>query len=190
MESRTIWRRRILMMLVVGLAIAIPLTLILRDSGEPAAESAQPSLDEVVPLNPVVGDSEIDAVYQVPKGWRLEREGRTLTLRSRDETAQIGIGSPGKAEESDAILDEALAALKDTYDDVEVSPGTGKRVGGLPAEGAVVSAKSQGAELRILVAVTEGRRRAYLVEVFTAASAPPGRVAEAQRFLDSLELKG
>ena len=184
------WRRRILLMLVVGLVVAIPLTLVLRDSDEPAAESGEPSLDELVPLNPVVGDSEIDAVYQVPEGWRLEREDGALTLRSSDETVQIGISSPGRADESGSVLDQALAALKDTYDDVEVSPGSGKRVGGLPAEGAVVSAKSQGAELRILVAVTEGRRRAYLVEVFTAASAPPRRVAEAQRFLDSLELKG
>lgn len=190
MDATTIWRRRVILMVVVGLVVAIPLTLLLRDDDEPEAEPERPSLAQRFPLNPPVGDSEIEASYRVPKRWKLDREGGAVTLRAPDDSVQVGITSPGPSEDSQALLDQALASLKATYDDVEVSPGSGKKVGGLPARGAVVSARNGKTELRILVAVSEGKKRAYLVQVFTAAGAEPRRVAEAQRFLDSLEYQG
>jgi hypothetical protein len=190
MTMSTIWRRRVLLMLGVALLVAIPVTLIVRDSDEEPESQEQSSPVEELALNPAVGDSEIQALYQVPKGWKLDREGEVLKLSSDDDLVQVGITSPGPAEDSKELLDGALASIKDTYDQVEITPGSGKKVGGLPAKGAVVAAKGKEADLRILVAVTEGRERAYLVEVFTSAAAPPTRVAEAQRFLESLELEG
>jgi hypothetical protein len=55
----------------------------------------------------------------------------------------------------------------------------------------VIAAKTpDGNELRIVVAVAKGKKRAYLVEVFTAANAPVERVREAQVALNSLRLEG
>jgi hypothetical protein len=190
MNSRLIWRRRAVLMAVIGLIVAIPVTLLLRDSDDKPASAEQSPGIERIPLNPAVGDSEIQAVYQVPEGWDLKHEGDVLKLASADDMVQVGITSPGPAEDAGKLLDEALAGIEETYDAVEVNPGSGKKVGGLPAKGAVIAARAKDAELRILVAVTKGEERAYLVEVFTAATAPPRRVAEAQRFLNSLELEG
>ena len=63
---------------------------------------------------------------------------------------------------------------------------------GLAAKGAVVSARNPNddIDLEILVAVAEGHKKAYLVEVFTADGASARSVAEAQRLLNSLRLTG
>jgi hypothetical protein len=191
MNLSVIWRRRVVLMAIVGLVIAIPVTLLIRDSGEDEpTTSTEPDLDEELPLNPSVGDRQLDARYSVPKGWRLKRDGEVLTLRSPDKTVQIGISSPAPAGESEQVLDEAVTALKGAYESVKVSAGSGKKVGGLPAKGAVITARGDNVHLRIVVAAMAGDKKAYLVEVFTSASAPPESVAQAQRFLDSLRLRG
>lgn len=187
MQSGTIWRRRALLMLVIGLVIAIPLTLLLRNSGEDEPKPEAGSIAEEFPLNPAVGDTEIEAVYQVPKGWKLERKGEALTVISEDGAVRIGITSPDG--EPAEILDSALAELESLYDNVQVKQGATK-VGGKPAKGAVVSASQDGLDVRIVVAVSEGEKRDYLLEVLTAATAKPGDVGGAQRFLNSLEFEG
>jgi hypothetical protein len=184
-----IWRRRVVLMAIVGLVIAIPITLVIRGSDD-EAEPASSTVAENPPLNPEVSDHRLDADYSVPKRWRLNRKASALTLSSPDKTVRIGISAPGPAEDAGQVLDEAVISLRASYESVEVSPGSGRRVGGLPAKGAVVSARGDNVNLRILVAAMEGEKRAYLVEVFTAASAPASSVAEAQLFLDSLRLRG
>lgn len=191
MQSNTIWRRRAILMVVVGLVIAIPITLLIRDSGEKdEPEPSGPSIGERFPLNPPVRDSGVDASYRVPEGWKVDHNGEAVKLHSADKSVQIGITSPGPATAADQILAQSLDALRASYESVEVDPGSGKKVGGLQSKGAVVTAQGDKVDLRILVAVVAGEKKAYLVEVFTATSARPARVAEAQRFLDSLELKG
>ena len=173
-------------MAVIGLAIAIPVTIIVRGSGDDDEPVAAPSVAEELPLNPAVNDRELHARYSVPKGWSQKEAKDTRKLHSKDGSVQVGISTPGSAKDSGEILDAALASLRESYKAVDVSPGSGKRVGGLPAKGAVVQAASHKVRLSILVAVATGEKRSYLVEVFTAADAPERPVAEAQRFLDSL----
>jgi hypothetical protein len=188
--SATIWRRRVLLMLVVGFLVAIPVTLIARDSGdEPTSPSATttPSLDEQFPLNAGVRDTGLGARYQVPKGWKEAKKASVVRLLSPDKSVQIGISAPGPASDSGQILSTALVDLKGTYEHVDLAKGSGKRIGGLESKGAVVTARTKsGTELHVLVAAAAGKRLTHLIEVFTAAGAPVQRVAEAQRALDSL----
>jgi hypothetical protein len=189
MSSGQIWTRRVILMAIVGLLVAIPVTLIVRggDDEEPAAE---PSIEDQLPLNPGVSDEKLKASYQVPKGWTQDTKHEVLTLRSDDRSVRIGLASPAPADESGQVLKSALAGLKDSYESVEINPGSGKELGGLPAKGAVVHAEGDKIDLNILVSVMAGKKRSYVVEVFTPAGAPAKPVAQAQQFLNSLKLKG
>ena len=176
-------------MAIVGLVVAIPVTIILRggDDDEPAAE---PSIEDQLPLNPGVRNDRLRASYQIPEGWKEETKHGVLTLRSDDRSVRIGLTAPADADESGQLLDDTLAALKGSYESVKVNPGSGKKVGGLPAKGAVVHAEGDKIDLSILVSVMAGKDRAYLLEVFTPTGAPGKAVAQAQQFLNSLKLKG
>jgi hypothetical protein len=186
-----IWRRRVTLMAVIGLAIAIPATILIASSGGDDEPASVPGIDEQLPLNPAVNDKHLDAAYSVPEGWSLkESDAGTLKLHSEDGSVQVGISSPGPAKDSAEILQAALASIRGRYQQVEVQRGSGKHVGGVPTKGAVVRARSDDVELGILVAVATGDKRAYLVEVFTNAEAPARPIAEAQRLLDSLRFKG
>jgi hypothetical protein len=186
--SATVWRRRVLLMFALGLLIAIPVTLLLRSSGsDDSADVATPSLERQLPLNPSVRDSGLGLSYQVPEGWRQHKASSVIQLRSPDRSVQIGVSTPGPASDSRQVLQAALADLRSSYKGVSVAAGSGKKLGGLEARGAVVAATmAKGTDLRILVAVAKGQRRTHLVEVFTGAGAPAERVAQAQRALDSL----
>jgi hypothetical protein len=185
-----IWRRRLVLMAVVGLVVAIPVTLLVRsadddDGGGGAADSA-----EQLPLQKASSDKGLAITYSAPKGWKSKREGDVLTLQSRDGTVRVGIAAPAAARAADRVLDDALAGLRASYDSVEVNPGSGRMIGGLEAKGAVVSARSDKVDIRILVAVAAGRKRAYLIELFTSEAAAGKPVTQAQQLLNSLRLKG
>jgi hypothetical protein len=190
--SATIWRRRVLLMLAIGLVIAIPVTLILRgsDDGEGGATTtttAPPSLDEALPLSSAVRDAGLGVGYQVPHGWKEQKKASVIQLRSPDRSVQIGISTPGPVKDANQILNAALTDLRSSYRNVKIAKGSGKKLGGLQSRGAVVDATARkGTDLRILVAAAKGPKQTHLVEVFTAAGAPVKRVAEAQRALDSL----
>jgi hypothetical protein len=184
----TIWRRRALLMLIVALLVAIPVTILIRGGGD--EESAAPTLAAPA-LNPGVKSRALDVSYQVPEGWKESKKAKAIQLRSNDRSVLIAIASPAPASKSGPLLDDTLASIRSGYRDVRIQPGSGRQVGGLDAKGAVVAAKTRdGNELRIVVAVAEGKKRAYLVEVFTAVSADPERLREAQVALNSVRLEG
>jgi hypothetical protein len=187
-DRGAIWRRRVALMAAVALVVAIPLTLLIGDDDDDAVEAPVATAPA---LNPVAGDRSLDVNYQVPEGWTERKKAKAIQLQSRDRSTLIAIAAPAKASEAGRLLKDTLAAFRSGYEDVDVRPGAGKQVGGLDAKGAVITAKTpDGNELRIVVAVAKGKKRAYLVEVFTAANADPERVVEAQVALKSLRLEG
>jgi hypothetical protein len=172
-------------MLIAGFAIAIPITLLIRGGG---GDSAGPATRTAPPLGPPVRDRGLAVRYRVPKGWKESRQASAIRLLSGDRTAQLVIAAPASAAASEEVLDDALAAIRSGYEDVEIASGSGRKVGGLRAKGAVISARNRrGARLRILVAVARGKKRTHLVELFLAASdSGPQRVRQAQFAVDSL----
>ena len=178
-----------MLMAIVGALVAVPLTLLIRggDDDEPEAPVTTPATESPA-VGPAQRDRGIGVRYQVADGWREQKKASAIRLRSPDRNAQIVIASPAPASESESVLDDALAALRSGYEDVDVTSGSGPRLGGLRTKGAVARVRTrEGARLRVLVAVTKGERRAYLVEVFTAADAAPERIREAQVTLNSLK---
>jgi predicted Zn-dependent protease len=191
---RTIWIRRAALMAIVGLLVAIPVTLLIRggddEGGTPtspvttAAEQPEPE------LGPDASDPGLDVTYRVPKGWKESKQASAIRITAPDKTAELVLAAPGPADDADEVLDEALEAFRVAYEDVDVAPGSGRKVGGLEAKGAVVSAKQGDRELRIVVAVAEGEERAYLVEVFTISGLGPERLRETQVALNSIRFDG
>jgi hypothetical protein len=188
-DQGQIWRRRVLLMAVVALLVAIPATILIR-GGDDDGDGETP-VAAAPALNPAVGNKSLDVTYQVPEGWKESKKAKAIQLQSEDRSVLIAIAAPAAAPRAGRLLNDTLASIRSGYKNVEVRPGSGKQVGGLNSKGAVIAAKTpDGNELRIVVAVAKGKKRAYLVEVFTAANAPVERVREAQVALNSLALEG
>jgi hypothetical protein len=193
MTPSTIWKRRVALMAIVGVVIAIPLTLLLRggddDNRAPAGTQVTTPLPEPE-LGDAKSDQGLDVDYRIPDGWSQAKKESAIRLASDDHAVQIVIAAPADASQASGVLDQTLASIRDGYDDVKISRGSGKKVGGLEAKGAVVRASTGDVGLRILVATAAGDERAYLVEVFTAADVGPADLRSAQAALNSLKLKG
>lgn len=172
-------------MAIVALVVAVPITLVV--GGEEGAEAPSGITPASPKLRPAAVDRELGIAYRVPQGWSDRERRNAISLRSRDRTIEVVLAAPAPATRANRVLDEAIAAVRSGYRDVRIEPGSGQRIGGIRVQGAVASARTaNGVPLRILVAVGRGERRAYLVEVFTAATAAGSRLREAQAALNSL----
>ena len=188
----TIWKRRLVLMAVVGVLVAIPLTFLLR--GDDDGEGATPATPTTTLPEPKLGaaksDRGLEIDYRLPEGWSESKKESAIRLASDDHAVQIVIAAPADASEAPGVLADTLSAIRRGYEDVHMSHGSGKKVGGLKAKGAVVRASTGDVDLRILVAVAAGDERAYLVEVFTGNDVSPLDLRDAQAALNSLKLKG
>lgn len=156
------------------------------DDGTRAAPPPPPRPPEIAG---VFNDPRVGVVTRRPEGWEAERRRNAVRMVSEDETVVVSVSSPGRARDHEEVLESAVAALQSQYSDVEVGEGDGRTIAGRPTASAVVSAtNARGTELRVLVAGVEGRREAYLVQVFAAEDAGERRLAEAQAIIGSLQL--
>jgi hypothetical protein len=126
-----------------------------------------------------------------PRGWSTSRDRRGVRLRSADRSTLVAITAPAGARDDARVLKAALRAVRRGYRDVRIISSSTTTVGGRPAASAVVSARNRkGTRLSILAAGAQGRRRAWLVEVFAAAGGSTSRLVEGQVALRSLRLSG
>lgn len=176
-------------MAIVGLVVAIPVTLAIQ-GGDDSSDAPAPPEPDLPELGPVTVDRDLGVALRLPAGWESGRKQGAVTYRSADRSVLIAISSPGPAEDSDAIQKEAVAAVEREYRQAEVLDRTSKpKLGDQPASSAVLSARRPegGGALRILVATAKGEKRAYLVEVFAGGSSA---LVEAQALLNNLRLGG
>ncbi|GEM_PF-2595809 len=184
-----IWRRRALVMGVVGLLVAIPITLLAHSGGHGgrAVKTAGPR----VQLNPRVVDSRLEVSYRVPRGWHDSERAGLIELRSGDAATAVSIGAPAGAPAYARVLSDALSAIRDRYSNVRVSARSSGRLGGLPARTVALTATSpSGMPLAIAVTGARGKARAYLIEVFTNTRGAPASLVQAQALLNSLRPSG
>jgi hypothetical protein len=189
-------------MAAVALAVAIPVTLLIRGGGDDGGEEAidstpQPPAEVTLPLKPrPVVDESLGIEARVPEGWTTSRSDQAIRLQSPDRTAEVAITAPGPAAEPAEVLHTAVADVRRNYQDATGIPNagkglSGKRVGNLPASSAALLARTKGGtQLRILLAAASGESHAYLVEVFSALESPDQRLVEAQTILNTLQLTG
>lgn len=194
MQSQaTIWRRRIVLMLVVGLAFAIPVTLILRDEdGEPAPPPEAISADPPR-LGKVKFDEDLEISMRLPVGWTSNRKQGVLLLKSADGQARVALSAPGPDEDADQLHSEVLTRFGDFYERFEVETRKKKaKIGGLRGEASAIEARAEGEkqELGIVVSTAAGKKRAYLVVAYTPLVRPGEATIEAQSLINELKLVG
>lgn len=189
-DPRTIWKRRIVLMAIVGLAVAIPVTLLIGEKDEPAAPEAI-----VVPdpqLQATEYDRDLGLELKLPDGWTKKRSKDVLTLSSADKAARVAISAPGPAEDANQLHSEVIAGLRDTYKSVETLnklPSTS--IGDLKGKATALAVTTKGGDdMRILVSTAKGDKRAYLVVVFTRADDPGESTLEAQALLNEVKFVG
>jgi hypothetical protein len=126
-----------------------------------------------------------------PRGWMGRHTRRTVRLRSSDGTTLVVVSAPPGARLSRRLLRTAVAVFRRRYENVRVGGTASRRLGGYPALGRLLSARNRrGVHLQTMLAAVQGRRRAWLVQVFTAEGSPPSQVLESQVALRSLRLSG
>lgn len=177
-------------MAIVGLLVAIPVTILVRDSEEsPPAEG----LAEIKVKTPAVGlqkvEESLGVKLRVPEGWSREQKQDVLELQSRDGATRVAISAPGPAADAGELRSQVIDGLRASYRDFEVAKNIDKApIGGLKGKATVASGTTPGKKgqaQRILVTTAEGRERAYLVVVFTP-SQPSKGVLEAQALVNNL----
>ena len=183
--------------LIGAVALAVVLVLVLvgaisiggdEDEGDVADTSP-------LPLPPraggVIRQPAIGATIRKPRRWSHSRDGRSLTLRGPDRTVIMSVSLPPGADRSAAVLQSGVAELRRQYRGVRVVAADRRRVAGLPTNSVVTAAtNARGTKLRILTSAPQGRRRAWLVQIFSAAGTKPRRLAEAQVAIGTLRLTG
>ncbi len=171
------------MMAVVALAVAVPVTLIVRDRDEESgSRAARPELRSTKVYR------DLGIQLRSPKGWELKRKHGAVAYRSPDRDIAIVISSPGPVKDADAIQREALGVVQEQYRKARVIQRLKKpRLANRPASAAVMSARRpEGGDIRLLVATIRGKERAYLLEVLATGVSS---LVEAQALLNTLRLK-
>lgn len=174
-------------MAVIGLLVAIPVTIAVRSGSDDGSESAPaPELPEVGILE---FDRDLGAELRLPKGWTRDRKHSAVTFRSPNREVVIAVSAPGPREDADPIQRQARLVAEQEYERISVVDQLkGIRVGDRPASGVVLSGRRpKGGEVRILIATARGEKRAYLIQVLAAGSSA---LAEAQALLNNLKLEG
>jgi hypothetical protein len=184
--------RRSALMAVVGLLVAIPVTLIVRGGDDDNESPPTPVASEVPAVGQVRVDRKLGVALRLPAGWKRSKEQDAVSFRSGDGSVLIAISAPGPEEDAKEIHRAAVEAIESKYRAVEVVNRDGKtRLGGRPAELAAISARQpkDRSPLGILVVTAKGKKRAYLAEVFAAGEDPNAALVEGQVLLNNLRIK-
>jgi hypothetical protein len=148
-------------MAVAGLAVAVPLTLVLRGGSDEGTSGPG--------FQGLTVDRELGVRYRLPEGWS-EREAKgVINLRSTDRQTGVTVTDVGPSSAASRALAETLKVIRKNAEASRViSRFHGETIGGLSAAGAIVSAVDRsGNRLEVVVATAPGRKKAYLVEAFT-----------------------
>jgi hypothetical protein len=178
-------------MAIVGLLIAIPVTILVSGGGDaPPA----PALEKIEVKAPAVGPQKMQeslgVKLRVPEGWTRTEKQNVLELQSKDRAARVAISAPGPAADADELHSQVIAGLRTSYRDFDVAKNIDKApIGGLKGQATVATGdlpgKKGGSTQKILVTTAEGKVRAYLVVLFTTDQTSSS-VLEAQALVNNL----
>lgn len=133
-------------------------------------------------------DEGLGVAVAFPAGWRAERSAGAVRVQRTDDTAIVSI-VPAPADEGvRAVLADSVAEVRSQYRDVERLGAQRLEIAGRPAPAlTLLGENEEGTRLRILVAAVEGRRRPYLINVFSTER-DDRLLLEIEQILESLEL--
>jgi hypothetical protein len=176
---------------LVALLLVAGLIALLSGGDEGDATDTQPAPADVprVDERGASANRSIGASIRRPRGWAATRRADVLALRSPDRTAVLTVSSDPSRRSAAAALRSGIRAVRSEYESVRPVPGGSGRIDNKQTASVVLEGVNRrGTRARILVAGVQGRRRAWLVQVFAAAGTR--RLAEAQVALTTLELSG
>lgn len=184
--------RLILAGIVLLVAVGLAAVLLLTGHDSNTSRRAPSAAARLVPkFQQGFADRRLRVRGGLPKGWASRTTPHTLRLASTDRTSLIVVSSPGPARDVRRIYRAALETVKADYRDIRVLSSAGRSVAGRPAASIVVTGVNKAkVPLRILVAAVRGVKTTYLVELFSASTAPAARLVEAQVILTTLKLAG
>lgn len=191
-EPKLIWRRRVLLMFAVALAVGIPLTIALRGDDDGKRKPATPNFDPPA-LGELKFERRLGVELRLPEGWTKSAESDVLQLRSPSRRVGLSIAAPALRDSAPAVLDDAVATLKRQYRDVrKISRARKQAVGGLEGNGFAFTARAPKAKtpLFVLVLTARGRRLAYLVELFVTGASPTQALEDGGTALRFVRLRG
>lgn len=165
--------------------------LITTGSSNPAPSRLPPPA-KLPPLQLAFANGGIGLTGRLPRDWTAVRGTGFVQLASkrRDATIEI-VARPVFPGFKPKLLGPAVAAIRRSYRSVTVKHALGSTLGGLPARSVVLYARNKaGVPIRVLVAAAQGRRRAWVLEAFTAQEATQQALIQAQQIVLSLHLVG
>jgi hypothetical protein len=176
-------------LVLIALAVLGGVILLTDDGGGSNRTGAQPAAIELpTELGESLDNASSGISVSWPSEWTKREKGGVFAFQSPDKTVVLAISAPAGAADADQLRRDAIASAASGYKKPAVRPGKGRTIGGLRAEGAIISGQGPSGESRSLIAVAPGRQKAYLLEVLTADGAPSERLVEAQLILNSLRL--
>lgn len=190
-DRRTIWRRRAILMAIVGLLIAIPITILMSGGGSAPPLHPLPEIEVEAPsVSAQKVDESLGVKLRMPEGWTRDQKQDVLELQSKDGVARVAISAPGPAADATELHSQVIDGLRNSYRDFEVVKNIDKvPVGGLKGQATVATGDlpgTGGGVQKMLVSTAEGKERAYLVVAFTPEQASSS-VLEAQALVNNLQ---
>lgn len=146
-------------------------------------------------LTQIYANKAIGVTGAIPRDWTAVRGPGFVQLASHDRRAIIVIAAQSVAPgSSPPLLRTALVGIRKTYGaygPVKVRHAPGTTLAGLRARSVVAYGRNRRhVVIRVLLAATQTRRLAYLLEAFTSKEASVHDLAEAQEAVLGLRLKG
>lgn len=171
-------------MATVAVVAAIPVAILISGDGEdPGAEITLDPANEF-------DSRKLGIRGSAPGGWEVDVTPSHVLARSASGLGRVVITVPGPSAKAKRYFEEAIASLGRIFDRARPSKTLrDARIDDRPTRTRFVALeRPDGTEVQAAVAVAEGRRMAYLVEVFVTEGAPARRINEAEALIDSLEL--
>lgn len=190
------WRRRSAFLAGAALVVLVIIGVVVAAGGsddggdDPAGTAAQEAPPQTQGAR--IANATIGAAIARPRGWTGRSAGRGIDLRDPSGATAVSVSAPRGTDRSAAVLEAALAGVRERYPGAEVARAPAKRVAGLPSVSAVAHAQDgRGAKLDVLLSAVQGKRRVWLVQVASGRDPRRGRgLVEAQVALGSLILRG
>lgn len=193
---RELWGRRAVALGVILVAAALTggIVLLLFGSGS-KGDSDNGTISHPVPsiaelrkrfLGRTVADAESGIAVRMPVGWSAARRSGAVTLSSPARCLAMTLSAPAPASGANALGANSLALFRRTYADVKVRSVPSSPVGGIPTTSRSVSFTERGKQVRALLSVGTGRRKAYLTEIVVRSPACQDDLRLAQLSLSSI----
>jgi hypothetical protein len=179
-------------MAVLALAVAIPLTLIVRSGGSDGGGGQSTTARDPAAGAGAAHDAALGVRYALPSAWNEHERHGELDLESPDGATGVTITAPAAAGQSAGVLNDAFAKLQAGAKSFDTVQSVRKeRLGGLSGAGAAIEiVNGAGTTVRVSLSALNGRRRTYLVQAFSADPGTGAALTQAQAVLDSLRLTG